>query len=400
MEGYRFGKDSDRGSYAIIVVLLLLILLAAAFIYALISGGGEEPEPYVPVTPNITKPNITEPDVTGNVTPVCDDQCLYSRAMNDSNHSGCLLIANSTLSQECLEQLSDVSLDACKALTDNKDCITSFADSMDDISLCDLLVDGRDHCRNTVDPCLIAKDKNICYALSEEDPSRCKSDTDCLLNYSMAESDEGACKLIQNPPVASGCLSALRGTDLCYDLGKTSQKDLCYLTYAVLSDDWLTCTSITDDTSYAIDCYSIFAARLNNISICDQDGFYLNSKWQCYTNYSLLSGNYSGCAEIHELASTHRFNCAFSYAKRYGNPAACKTILSTSARATCYEGAILYSNQNLDWRYCADVPDYDWRHKCFSQAAQLYGDVSLCEYIDVAYAREACVTNYENYEKG
>ncbi len=399
---YAFKKEDNKSSILLIGVLLVLIVIVGSalvlFIKDRMADGGEPLIP--PILPNVTEPNITNVTNVTDVLP-CDDQCLYERAIRDKNFSDCRSINDTTLAQECYEQLSDVSLDACMAVEDEtkrKNCITAFAIAEDDVTLCDLLDVGREECKEEVDPCLTAEEQDLCYALKNEDPSECQGDKDCLLDYSITMEDTEACDLIQHPAAVEGCKSVIEKRDRCPDLAITSERDYCYEIYAIYSNDVSYCPRITGNTEYALDCYSIFAAREGNISVCDRDDFYLDMKWDCYTNYSLLSGDLEGCRQIHELAPTHRFACAFEYAKKYGNPAACDVIVRTSSRSTCYQGAIIYSNENLDWSYCDDILDFDWRNKCFSEAAKLYDDVSLCDYITVEYAQEACRIAYEAHK--
>lgn len=383
---------------AVLLVLIILILSGGFLLYYILGGGpnGEQPPPQI----NETRPPEIIPDVP-NVT-LCDDQCQYEKAIQNSDETECKNISNISMQQQCYEELSDISLNACLKLENDlkkRSCIIAFAIADENLSLCDSLDEGIEDCKDVVDPCRKAIDVNLCYAIKDADPLRCQSDTDCILNYSTTTRDEEACNLIQNPIVSKGCLSAVTGQDKCHGFDKQSERDNCHLIYALYADEFWTCTQIKDNTVYALECYSTFAARMNDLSICERDGFWLDTKWKCYTNYSLISGDLEGCREIDELATTNRFFCAFEYAKKYGNPTACNIISSIGQRHTCYQGAIIYSSENLDWTYCSEVRSFEWRNKCFNEAAKLFDDVSLCDNIEEDFAKEACVIAYEIYSR-
>jgi len=399
MAGYRFKEDDGKSTIALIGILLVLIfIVGGALIYILTQKGGEA----VPPLANGTKPpqNVTNVTNITNATGACEGECLLEKALSEKNVSACAMMGN--LSQQCYEGLSGESLEACEAVlnvTRKMACMTAFAVGRNNMSLCERLAAGADACRLAVDPCYNASDKSLCRALEEGDPSRCGSNSMCLLNYSMAKSDPGACALIENNVVSAACKSAAGRTDKCSGLPQQSERDYCYELFAIYTNDYLTCTQTTPNSIYALDCYSLFAARLEQVSFCDDDGLGLNERWQCYTNYSLLSGNLSGCERIDALATTSRFTCFFEYAKAYGNPAACDSIGDASGRSTCYEGAIIYSNQNLDWHHCRDVTSFKWMNQCYTAAAKLYDDVTMCDYISESFAKESCIDSYEVYKK-
>jgi hypothetical protein len=135
---------------------------------------------------------------------------------------------------------------------------------------------------------------------------------------------------------------------------------------------------------------------MQNLSICDEGDIGLNELWACYRNYSLITGNLSGCQNIDELAITNQFQCVFEYAKKYGDPSACDLIESLSSRSTCYEGSIIYSNQNLDWHHCSNVTNFIWQNKCYTEGAKITNNISICDYPSETYARESCRTSFES----
>jgi len=399
MAQYSFRKEDSDPKILIAVLLILIVVLGAALIMIITQRGEPEPAPEVP-NETIVQEIPEEPENETNVTEVCGDSCHYDMAVAGMNFSECQQIENATLRQDCYEELSSVSMDACTALEDlskKEECITAFATAQGNISMCDYLEDSLD-CQLAVDPCLLSDNMKLCRAVEYEDPSECGQDTDCLLNYSITKKDKDACELIQNTAVSVACASVIDSMDNCKTLEKQAQRDYCYQLYAIYTDDYLECSEITENTQYAIDCFATFAARRGDVEICEADGFKLDTMWECYTKYSLMSGNISGCERIHELAKTNKFNCAFEFAKQYGDPSACTVIDSLVTRDTCYQGAMIYSNENLKWENCAGVTDFNWRNKCYTESAKLYDDITLCDYAEEDYAQRSCRDAYELYK--
>lgn len=386
-------KQDGKETIALIGVLLILIIVVGGALLYVITQKAAEP---VPPEPNATKPPVQNlSNITNATPPSCGGECLLGAIVGAKNVSACAELEN--LSQACYLALSNESLDACRKVensTAKKECISALANSSRDIKLCDELAEGKEECQLAVDPCMGEADAKLCRALAGSDPSRCGASQACLVNYSMQKNDASACALIQNAVVSAACKSTLAGSDKCWPLTYLSERDYCYQLFAQYSNEYLTCTQITPNSIYALDCFSDFAVRLNNLSICDDDGFGLNERWACYTNYSLNSGDISGCQKIDKLASTNKFRCTFEYAKKYGDPSACQVMDDLGARATCYEGTIIYSNQNLDYHHCKDVTSFKWMNQCYTAAAKLNGDVSLCDYIDETFARESCKGSY------
>jgi hypothetical protein len=396
---YSFRKDDSNPMVLIGILIVLIVIFGAALIVIISGGDGEEytiPDVDGTKVDDIVKDDQPKNDT--NVTEVCDDLCYLDIAVKGQNLSACWEIVNRTVLQDCYESLSNVSLDACLSVEDEQkleDCVTSFAQTDDDITLCDYLDgDARSDCQYELDPCLFDEDTKLCNALAEEDPEECFLNTDCLIKYSMGQDDEEACDLIQNPVISQACISAATSNDKCYTLGLKAEQDYCYQVYATYADSYVLCTEITGNSVYSLDCYSHFAAELNDLSLCDYGGFDLNNKWACYSNFSLLSGNISGCDGIHKLAVTNRFNCVFDFAKEYGDASACQVIESLPQRTTCYSAVVIYSPENLDWTKCGPVSDFNWRNKCYTEAAKTEDDVSICQNIDENFAMNACKDAY------
>lgn len=393
-KSYRIKEDDNKNTIVLIAVLLVLIfLVGGGLLHILTQKGGGPPD----VPPNQTGQtpvqNQTEPGTNESQTQECDDSCLLNAAVGAKNASMCLAISANATVQACYWQLSNVSLEACMALLNQslrESCIPAYAAASGNLSLCDLLESGRSACRKGVDPCADATDLKLCRALDEEDPSLCGGEVSCLVNYSMIGADESGCSLIAERAVSTACKSAAKYTDSCSSLSADAERDYCYQLFAIYSNDVYTCTQISYNSKYAYMCLTHFAISRNDLTICNNERLDLNDKWACYRNYSLATGDLQGCLAIDPLASTNQFLCSFEYAKKFGDPSACEIISILASKKTCYEGAIVYSNSNLDWHNCGGVTNFVWRNKCYTESAKLYGDASICNNIDEAFAKETC----------
>jgi len=399
---YRFKQDkNDKKNTTIIIgVLLVLIVVVGAFLLFILFQK--------PANGDVTSDNSTiiDDDVSDisndtNDTMICDDPCKYINVLESGNSSGCDEIMTNDLKQDCYEYFANISFSACTALEDKKKkekCITHFAIDAGDVSICELLEDDVTTCKEKVFSCANSADKDLCYAIRDNDPSNCGQSDLCLLNYSVIKSDPASCDLISDISISTGCNAVVGNTDKCVHLPGKTQRDMCYEIFAIYSNSMLTCTQISPDSIYAITCFSEFAVRMHDLSICNRTELVLNSRWDCFTNYAFGSGDITGCSAIDMLASTARFNCAFEFAKKYGDPSACDIIQRMGARDTCYQGAILYSNENLNPDNCHKVNDFNWKNKCYSEAAKVQDDESICDRIDTDYAREACHIAYDVYQ--
>ena len=199
--------------------------------------------------------------------------------------------------------------------------------------------------------------------------------------------------LFRSNSVSLGCKSSISKSDQCSSLTGAAA-DLCYQTYGILSSSSEICKMITPDGPYSTMCFSTVAANLKDPTICDHSGLAINNLWACYSNYSLSSGDIAGCSQIHTLASNSRFDCAFEFAKKFGDPSACDIIEQTGSRIVCYQGVLIYSPENLNVSTCHSVLNYNWMNKCYLESAKKYSNVSICDQIDDDSYRLTCIDAY------
>ncbi|MBI5227037.1 hypothetical protein HY988_00480 [Candidatus Micrarchaeota archaeon] len=388
---YRYKVGESKNVILIIAFLLLVIVVAGAFLlYNLLQKN-------TPLTPLIIPPEINNSNKTNVTTFTCDDNCYYKKATQAGDFSPCIQITNSTFRQQCYVALSNISFDACKLVLDksaSQSCITAFAKTKSDITLCNLLENSYS-CQLAVNPCIKDQNRILCEAFYFKNASKCNGDVDCTLNYSITKGDSKACSQISNEVVAAACISAIVGQDKCGALSPGAKIDYCRELYAIYGNNYYLCSKVAKGSSYALDCYSSFASRLGNYSICDQGNLEFNDLWSCYTAYSLQTGDSSACSAIHYLASTSKFQCVFQYAKKYGNAESCEILADISQRLTCYQGVILYSSKTLNWIYCSGITDSDWRNKCYTESAKLQNDINICDNISFNLSKQSCYDAYK-----
>ncbi len=392
----------------IIVLALIIIGFAAVLLLSgengyvppLTNGNGEIPYEHYNETENETEPEQ-------NITEVCDDDCLLEKALAEKDTRYCEWMSNFSLTLACYETIAFDNFDACLKVENESllyDCIVDYANKTGNISICDYLIweDEALRCKQTFDPCYYynGTEQKICLALSHEDVSYCENDNLCLMNYSLETGNSSMCEEISLAAERQACRSYFAGTDMCDDLEAQAERYYCWQLYAIMSDNKLICTQIeTVDGPYAVDCFSYFAAKTNDLDFCKQGPLELNDLWDCYISYSLITGDLAGCDKINRLASTHMFECYYEYAKKYGNPHACDLMDDPRYAKTCYVGSIM-NNTNLNFIYCADIDQEVWKNKCYTESAKLNEDISICNFITPEPEREICINSYHTFVNG
>lgn len=384
-------NNSKNNTPMLVGLVILAIILVGGLLY--LSLPKQLPSQNISVNITNTTQNLSENSTIP--IPICDDSCLFSRALISSSFEDCAKI-NSTTKQQCFVAISNSSFDACTSVLNysiKKQCINKFALSRNSTSICDELVSSdRSSCKVAVDSCFGSSNPGVCYAFKFSDPTRCQSDEGCLLNYAQNHSSVAACELIQNRPVSLGCKSAISHNNFCGSLSGV-QSDLCLQVYGGLSNDKSICQTI-QTSSYSLSCFANVSVSSNDSSVCDNSQMSLNDRWTCHTSYSLSSGDISGCDSIPDLADNAKFQCAFQFAKKFGDPSSCQIIDSISSRIVCYQGSIIYSPQTLDYRKCSNITNYNWMNKCYLESAKTYSDISLCDLIEDTSFRQTCIDAY------
>ncbi|MFH1221737.1 MAG: hypothetical protein V1492_01495 [Candidatus Micrarchaeota archaeon] len=375
------------GAVALVAIVIVLILIALATIKLPGFGGPDKDNTSI----NIIEHN----DTTKNVT-VCDDQCLYKKAL--LNSSLCSQLKNATLQESCYEKWSNSSLDFCLK-TDNATkevCLFYFAKATANVSICEYAM-NKTGCAVNIDPCYAYEsvERGRCFAFAKNDSSYCKDD-DCRYAFAMQKTDTTSCQKIEMASRRMACISILERKDHCPELTIAAERDLCWQLYATTMDDPNVCLDISNESAYKLECHSYFAIKRHDLTVCDKIGLLLDLQWACYRNYSLGTGDLTGCININKLATTNKFICCFDFAKKFGDPSACNVINDSPDTNICYQGSIL-GRTNIDYTKCAAVPISDWRNKCYSEYAKYHNDPSMCDYIEKANEKEACVIAWQVY---
>jgi hypothetical protein len=131
----------------------------------------------------------------------------------------------------------------------------------------------------------------------------------------------------------------------------------------------------TDNNDYRNRCYTYFASKRSDPSIC-QKAAPETARDTCYKNYSITTANVNACPKVVE--STNRVDCYFKAAKLNRKPSLCNPLWTNDFKNTCYAGAILYPAEGPVPSDCPEVSSSDWRDKCYYQAARATYNATLC----------------------
>ena len=389
-------SNSSRSTIMIIIaVMLVLIVIAAGVLIFLFMSS-----PFVSPPPQQTPPvaNVTA-NLTNTTAVQCDDQCMLQNAVESGSADLCLNISDMSLRQSCYMMLSNTSVSVCLDLTNETDqvkCVSDYAVDDGNVSLCSLLSEpGASACMAAVNPCYAdnGSAQLLCFAPASKNYSICGSDEECILNYSRITGTIDACN--QLPLVADqyGCWAEASHMDECANLSIKSQEDLCYDVYAMQTGNSQLCQNITPDNLYQTQCLSYFAVKLGDYKICNE-GLAIDNRWNCYINYSLATGDRSGCDAIDPLAGSAEFTCYYDYAIQWGNPSVCGEFAGDpDEMAECFIGAMVTNNTKLNYSYCADINVTSWQNQCYDDAAMLYNDSSICSYLTDQNDQDSCLAD-------
>ena len=393
-KGYDTPASKESKSMVIVLIAIMLVLIAI--------GGGvlvflfmNHPVPGPPV-PQLPGPEANATMNLSNAT-TCDDQCMLQNAVSGGSAGLCLNISNVSTRQTCYVLLSNTSVSVCLELengTMKAQCVGNHARINNDISLCSLLPEpDATACMAALNPCYANNGtaRRLCLALASRNHTLCDSDKECILNYSQATRTTDACSQLSLVAEQYGCWAVASNKDKCAAVDLQSQKDLCYEVFAIQTNDEQLCQAITPNNLYQTECLSFFAAKMGDYSVCNA-GLSLDNRWICYTNYSVASGNPSGCAAIDPMATSARFNCYFTLAKSWGNPSVCEQFGDPSEINTCFVGSIM-NNTRLNYSNCAGISLAQWKNKCYTEAAKMQNDPSICSFITTENEKNSCLAN-------
>ncbi len=382
------------------IIAIFVIISIVLFLRPGEAGPPPEEEEKPPPETEITENETTEE----NITEVCDDNCLYEKALDEKDLKYCEWMLNVSLEEACYAAIAYENLDACLKVKDEgifSDCVMAHAESTGNMSICDHLEGDKElECRQILEPCYLYEGTEMrnCLALKNDDISYCEGDDKCLFNYSIEKNDILVCEDISGEGIRTACISVLEDRDRCAGLSSQQKKEYCWQLYAIHTDNKWVCTQIISESQYALECFSHFAVKTNDVNFCTADNLELDYLWKCYSAYSLGTGDITGCEKINTLARTNLFNCYFEYGKKYGDPTACDALYEFGMSDTCYVGTIL-NNTNLRLENCKDIRVKEWRNRCYTETAKLNNDVSICNNIDEKLERDACKSAYDTHIK-
>jgi hypothetical protein len=389
-------KEGKDGKTAIVIAfgtLVLLIIAVGVFIFLT----GKETTSQVSNATNVTNASNTTINATiQNESAICDDECLFNKAIADANYTFCMEIKNDSKKENCFMQLSYISLEACVQLhnyTNKKNCVEWHALSQKSTEVCNnLAVGDRKSCIEKVDPCFykVLTEKALCMARLNKNYTYCEGDEECLLSYAELENDANPCYGIDSAVKKQVCINLVKKEDKCGDLLLASQIDYCRQLYAIRTNQSALCDKISQDTSYSYECYTHFATQEKNINYCKK--LSLNDEWKCYKMYAIAANDVTGCDKIDKYASSSRYRCFLEFADTYNNASACEYVEDPGQKVECYYIAIGFNGEIYPPENCAGVEVTAWRDNCYRTLAQRTKNVTLCDYVLTEGIKKQCIT--------
>ncbi len=348
-----------------------------------------------PVNTDIVVPVITKP----NVTESCDDSCFWLKAQETVDTNDCTSISNITKKQLCFVSISSKSLDACKQVSeynDRKKCVKIHASTTQNIALCSLLEEAdKADCILEGDACYYENESNkpLCKALNKNNASFCQNNDQCIIDYSRQIHSAEACSMVSSRPLKNACSSIVLDKDDCGNLPNEDEIDYCKQVYAIQTNKSTECKFIRSTTGYAVDCFAYFAEQAKKVSFCD--GVEILKRWDCYKKYAQETGDLAGCIGIDKFAPIAKEHCFIDTGKIYGNPQACEYLtFDTSAREICFRAAI-QDNTALRSVNCANITNDAWELRCYTNAAKIEKDISVCNSLKQDADVLFCRSNYQ-----
>ncbi len=390
----KFSSSEDRSNVKqttpfLILGILVILFLALVGAYFFLNTQKNQNE-------NLVVPNITINNTNINETCI-SDICLLQIAETQNDSQTCEKIADSSIKQSCYTQFVNYSVSACTNIYDysiRSVCVRKFALETNSVELCKKLniADVRS-CIDLVAPCYYktGDEFRACFAVSSKDYALCGSDENCLINFAQNFKNNSACDVISNSASQGLCNSLAAGTDLCGNLSVVANQDYCRELYAKKINDVSICQYTSKGSTYELNCYAYFAISTKNKNLCQKVD--LLNKWNCYQNYSWVSGDITGCDSIEEGSVLSRSLCYVQYAKIFGNPSTCEIISNIGSKPACYLGA-MDNNPNLKPENCAGMKLDSWKVRCYLNSAILYNDTNIClKYLNESADKIFCVEN-------
>ena len=361
----------------VIIAVFIAAVVFFALAYFLFIGKGAD-------RPHIPGQNDTGANQSNGSAVLCNDDCILTLVLNSGNSSYCRNMS-SARSDECWQMFAHTDLNAClsmKAQAARKECVGDLAFADKNASICDYLdAQDRQLCKEKINPpCMdiaAQPERELCLALRNNKSSYCTS-PQCTLSYAQARKDASVCGLLTSEAEQKACTSLVNGTDICWASSGSYVADYCYQLLAQYTGNYDYCDPITS-SAYRFSCTQSAAIAERNVSYCKDND--LDYVWECYRNYSMMTGDIEGCFAIDPYASGSRDGCLNAFASQLGDPSACNYLSGVYARTNCYANVILAS-QNLTLDRCSAITNPSWGDKCFTSLAIKSNQKLACDYID------------------
>jgi len=383
-------KQKSRVYLALGLAFTILVITVAIFLLFF----AKKPEHGI----NIIVPNITKQNISNN-SMLCDDNCQLQNAINSKVAITCENIFNNSKKQDCFAALATESIEACLRLenySQKKNCVETHAVKTEDIRLCDNIdSNDRTDCIEKIDSCYFKKsdERPLCRALAKNNYTFCEKDENCIFTFAQTTKNTNACSEIAIKFKQNACISIALKKDECIKLPKLDEIDACRERYAEETNQSDECDFIRSDTIYSVNCHAYFAKRDMNPKICD--GVDLLMRWDCYKLYAKETADLQGCIQISSYAPITKEHCFIDVGKEYGNPQACEYLnFDPGSRDVCYR-ATIQDNLKLRHEKCVNLYSDEWNVRCYTSAAKLEQNISVCDLQNNPEDVNFCKTNYK-----
>ena len=340
-------------------------------------------------TPTVT----AAPCSTGNI--VQKDECFYSLAKQKASPDICKNIYSIDKLDECYNLFATANLEICRKITNadmKYECLLQNALREKSESICSLIENEgkRAGClAQVLPPCMTIPEgegKELCLALDAGDLNLCKSDA-CFVEYASNKSDRNACLHITALLSRQICLATIdKNVAVCKNATLLPIQDACIEQVSKMLGDVDGCDLATDASTYKNNCYTYFAIKNMDMSICAKTSPE-ERRDECYANYSIASANVDACMKVME--SLGKTGCYYHAATVNRMPSLCNPLTLGSQRTTCYGMAIMNDRGPVP-SDCPLVAETAWKDQCYYNAARSTYNGTLCDGISPGTSHDNC----------
>ncbi|MBI4399991.1 hypothetical protein HY570_04545 [Candidatus Micrarchaeota archaeon] len=382
-------KDEEPMGRLKIKVFLIFMIAIGLFLFACITPPPKivENKTNVTVTPNVT--DIIDRPCYALDSAEKQDECYLQDAEKNSNASACLDILNAGVKDRCLLLYYHKDVELCPKFNDyglKDSCYVLHAQRLNDSKYCNLISDNaaKVGCNELLKPKVVVLTVDeLCADSTDKD--------DCYLGYAVLEKNVTTCSKVESETIETACIGIINNNPTLCDKFKYGEtQSLCYLTYALETNSVVTCASI-NRTEYKNSCYQKIAVSDRKPEYC-QFADPETARDKCYSEVAYETLNGTICTSVKAVDS--KAACYIFTAKLASDPRICNDIESSGYKNTCYSGVITLG-ENLTYTGCDGITSDTWHDNCYYELARRSKDRNYCIPIYDQLLKDRCssITN-------